>query len=425
MVGDTGVWAWAISQEAAPLRAAVTPGMGPGPLARLRSQWSAEQIAVVAELMHARAKARAKFPDSADRLAADRTGVEMASSARAAAHKAARFLRILGRGARITDACCGIGGDAMALADAGLAVTAIDSDERRAWMAGVNAACPWHAADIRETAPDTPGLHIDPARRSGDQRTRQTEDFEPPLPDLLALLERAQAGALKVHPGIHADALPPGELEIISESGRLTQAVLWTGRAAEVERRATLLDADGSTHTLSGTPDRPTDTAPIGAWVHTFDPTVERADLAAQLIEITGLALVHPGAGLLTGEAACRSPWVRAYRVVESMPWNFKGVRARLRELGAGEVTVKTRAGLVEPDRLARELRGKAGRPLVLFALRLGDKPVAIIAEPARGNAPPDGACPSGGASGVPAGPAERAWRGGERGTDEVTGSRS
>jgi hypothetical protein len=407
MVGDTHMWAWAISDEAAPLRAMVSPGMGPGPLAKLRSRWSAEQIAVVSELVAARDKARAKFPGVADRLAADRTGVEMGSSARAAAHKAARFLRVLGPGAGITDACCGIGGDAMALAEAGLSVTAIDSDERRAWMAGVNARCAWHAADIRTFPIDTPGLHIDPARRSGDQRTRQTEDFEPPLADLLALLERAEAGALKVHPGIHADSLPPGELEILSESGRLTQAVLWTGRAAEVARRATLFEANGATHTLSGTPDRPTDTAPIGAWVHTFDPAVERADLAAQLIDATGLALVHPGAGLLTGEDACASPWVRAFRVVESMPWNFKGVRARLRDLDAGEVTVKTRGGLVEPDRLSRELRGKSGRPLVLFALRLGDAPVAVITEPARTNAPPDGACPSGGASGVPADSAE------------------
>ena len=398
MVGDTHIWALAISDEAAPLRAIVTPGMGPGPLAKLRSRWSAEQIAVVSELVAARDKARVKFPGVSDQLAADRTGVEMASSARAASHKAARFLRVLGPGVKITDACCGIGGDSMALAEAGLSVTAIDSDERRAWMAGVNAGCGWLAADIRTTALNHPGLQIDPARRSGDQRTRQTEDFEPPLADLLASLERAEAGALKVHPGIHADMLPTGELEIISESGRLTQAVLWTGRAAETQRRATLLDADGTTHTLSGTPDRPFETATIGAWVHTFDPAVERADLAAQLIDATGLAMVHPGAGLLTGHDACLSPWVRAFRVVESMPWNFKGVRARLRELDAGEVTVKTRGGLVEPDRLSRELRGRSGRPLVLFALRLGDAPIAIITEPA---SPPAPAPPAGDSAGT------------------------
>ena len=102
--------------------------------------------------------------------------------------------------------------------------------------------------------------------------------------------------------------------------------------------------------------------------------------------------------GLLTGHDACLSPWVRAFRVVESMPWNFKGVRARLRELDAGEVTVKTRGGLVEPDRLSRELRGRSGRPLVLFALRLGDAPIAIITEPA---SPPAPAPPAGDSAGT------------------------
>lgn len=383
MVGDTHMWAWAISDEAAPLRAVVTPGMGPGPLAKLRDRWTPEQIAVVSELVAARDKARAKFPVVADRLAADRTGVEMASSARAAAHKAERFVEILGPHASVTDACCGIGGDAMSLVDAGLRVLAIDCDPVRAWMAAHNAGCPAETADIRTHRLTTPGLHIDPARRTGQTRTRDADAFDPPLPDLLALLDAAEAGALKLHPGVAAETLPPGELEIISESGRLTQAVLWTGRAAQHERSATLLAADGSTHHLAGQPQRPFDTAPVGAWVHTFDPAVERADLVGMLLEQTGLALVHPGTGLLTSDDPSDSPWVRSFRVVESMPWNFKGVRARLRELDAGEVTVKTRGGLVEPDRLSRELRGKSGRPLVLFALRLGDQPVAVITEPA------------------------------------------
>lgn len=406
MVGDTHMWAWAISDEAAPLRTVVTPGMGPGPLAKLRDRWTPKRIAVVSELVAARDKARFKFPGVADRLAADRTGVEMASSARAAAHKAERFVEILGPHASITDACCGIGGDAMSLVDAGLRVLAIDSDPVRAWMAAHNAGCPAETADIRTHRLTTPGLHIDPARRTGQTRTRDADAFDPPLPDLLALLDAAEAGALKLHPGVAAETLPPGELEIISESGRLTQAVLWTGRAARHERSATLLAADGSTHHLAGQPQRPFDTAPVGAWVHTFDPAVERADLVGLLLEQTGLALVHPGTGLLTSDDPSDSPWVRSFRVVESMPWNFKGVRARLRELDAGEVTVKTRGGLVEPDRLSRELRGKSGRSLVLFALRLGDAPVAVITEPAPTATPPDGACPSGGASGVSADPA-------------------
>ena len=115
---------------------------------------------------------------------------------------------MLGHGAPVLDACCGIGGDAMGLADAGLAVTAADLDPRRAWMAGHNAGCGSLAGDVRQIGGSSRGVHADPARRSGGKRTRQTEDFDPPLPDLLGLLERAELGALKLHPGVHADGLP-------------------------------------------------------------------------------------------------------------------------------------------------------------------------------------------------------------------------
>lgn len=399
MVGDLRTWRWAVSDEAAPLRALVRPGMGPGAITALRERWSAEQVAVVSELVAARAKAISKFPERAENLAADREGVEMASSARAAAYKAVRFAGILGPGARVVDACCGIGGDAMAMVEAGLSVTAIDLDERRAWMAGFNAGCETLAADVLAWSGDAAGIHADPSRRAGGQRTRAAEAFEPALTPLMGVVGRARVGAIKLHPGVDASSLPPGELEVISEGGRLTQAVLWTGGAAAHERRATLLSRTGEVHTLAGPPERPYDANDVGAWVHTFDPSVERADLVGLLIAATGLALVHPGAGLLTGGEPCRSPWVTPFRVLEAAPWSLKGTRAIVRRLGAGEIVVKTRGGLVEPDRLSRELRGTGDRSIVLFVVRLGDRPVSIAAERAETTAPPDDAWSDGGAA--------------------------
>jgi hypothetical protein len=390
MVGTLTTWQWIVSDDAAQLRAAVAPGMPVGSLAKLRGRWTADQVTVAAELAGARHRAAAKFPQRASGIVTDREGLEMATSAAVGGHKANRFAEVLGSGAQTVDACCGIGGDAMGLADAGLTVHAIDLDERRAWMAGVNAGCRWTQADIREVAIDAPGLHIDPSRRGGGRRTLDAGAFEPPLPDVLALLDRVEMGAIKLNPGVDGGSLPPGELEIISEHGRLTQAVLWTGRAApegSPTRRATMIGPGGEVRTLTGDPDRPYNANPVGTWLHTFDPTVERADLVHMLLDETGLDVVHPGAGLLTGDEACDSPWVRAFRVVEDMPWNIKGLRARLRELDAGIVTVKTRAQMVDPDRLARDLRGKGPRDLVVFALKLGEKPHAIIAEPAERHA--------------------------------------
>lgn len=386
MIGTLTDWQWIVTDDAARLRDSVAPGMPVGVLSKLRSRWSPEQVAVAAELAEARHRATAKFPARASELVADREGLEMATSAALGSHKAARFADVLGPGAPVVDACCGIGGDSVGLAGAGLAVHAVDLDERRAWMAGVNAGCQWTAADIREMSLDAPGLHIDPSRRGGGRRTLDADAFEPPLPDILALLDRVEMAAIKLNPGVDGGSLPPGELEIISEHGRLTQAVLWTGRAASEgspARRATMIASDGAVHTLAGDPDRPYDANAVQAWLHTFDPAVERADLVHLLVDETGLTMVHPGTGLLTGDAPSASPWVRAFRVVEDMPWNIKALRARLRELDAGIVTVKTRGQMVDPDRLSRDLRGKGARDLVVFALKLGEKPHAIITEAA------------------------------------------
>lgn len=384
MIGSLETWRWSVGEDAAPLRERRAPGMSPGAMARLRDRWTPEQIGVCAELAEARAKATAKFPGRASDLAADRAGVEMASSSAAARHKAERIVRLLGDEARVLDACCGIGGDAMGMAGAGLRVTAIDTDERRAWMAGHNAGCGSACADV--LAVDIDGydaVHADPARRAaglGGARTRDGDRFDPPLGDLFDAIGDTPS-AIKLHPGVDSEALPEGELEIISESGRLTQAVLWTGPLAASPRRATLLHHDAPPVSLAGVVDRPDDANEIDAWIHTFDPAVERADLVGHLARETGLLPVHPGVGLLTGPEPIGSVWLRAFRVVESMPWNFKQVRRRLRDLDAGEVTVKTRGGLVDPDRLARDLRGGGDRVLTLFALRFGDRPMAIITQ--------------------------------------------
>lgn len=390
MIGSLETWRWAASEDARPLIGRLDDRTPVGTLARLRDRWTPEQIAVASELARARTKLARKFPD-ASAMVGDVEGAEMATSSRAGSYKAARLADAVGRGATVIDGCCGIGGDSVALTACGLLVTAVDTDERRGWMASHNAGCACVCGDVRTIEIGADALHLDPARRSGGDRTRESERFEPPLEDLIPLLGRYRAGAIKLHPGVDARRLPPGEVEVLSESGTLSQAVLWAGAAATTERRATLLAPDGSVHTLAGMPDRPDECAEIDGWVHTSDPSVERADLMRVLLCGTGLSLVHPGTGLLTGPGRVDSPWLTAFRVIEHRPWNIRAVRALLRSLDAGTITVKCRAGVVDPDRLSRDLSGRGAADLVLFVLPIGERVHAIVTERwAHGNAPPD-----------------------------------
>lgn len=346
----------------------------PGSIEALRRDYSPELVSVAVELTLARLAARTKFGDRADTLWADREGVQMASSPAAAAHKAGRFRALA---VPVLDLCSGIGADAMALTDAGLPVRAYDLSPVRAWMTHRNAGCHAEAADV--TVADLPpgAVHIDPQRRTGaDRRTPRLSDLEPGFGFVRALITDRPAACVKLFPGVAFADLPPGEVELVSERGRLRQALLWTGALARHERTATNLSAGA---TISGPPG----VAPfgdIGLFIHAVDPAVERAELMGALAARHGLSAPHPSSGLLTGDAPVGSGLLTPFERLADLPWSPRKVRRVLRDLGAGIVEIKTRGGIVDPDRLQREMRGPGGAELTLFVLRLGDEVRAIIA---------------------------------------------
>jgi len=351
----------------------------PAHLARLRCDYDADVVAAAVELTLARRAARTKFPDLSGSLWADRVGLEMASSPAAAAWKAARFVRLLGRASHVYDLCCGIGADAMGLARAGLNVSAADICDVRAWMCAKNARCETRVTDVTDMELE-PGVavHIDPQRRSGvARRTPRLEDLEPSLEFARSFMEQKRPCCVKLFPGVRFDQLPAGEVELLSERSRLRQALLWTGLLAGACRTATLLDSGA---TLSGKPGA-APIGPIGAFVHTVDPAVERAELIGALAGQFGLTTPHASSGLLNADSAIDSPFLRPYRVLEELAWSLARARRVVRSLGGGIVAVKTRGKTVDPDRVQAQLRGKGERALVVFVLRFGAKVRCVICE--------------------------------------------
>lgn len=379
-------WRWLASGEGLGAIDLAPGSVTAGAVAKLRSRYDAERACGVLEVGAARRKAFAKLdPSWARGLLADVAGVEMASSARSSVHKAARFKRVLGSGARVADLCCGIGGDSWGLAGAGLETIGVDCDAARTLMYAHNLPrCPVVCGDALDDCPaDVEAFHLDPARREGSRRIRGIDGLAPGPGVWEGVIDRVGSGAIKLNPGVDASLLPAGEVEILSEPDGLTQAVLWVGAlGGDCARRATVLGDDGRVCSISGEPERPDDTNDIGAYIGTMDPCVERADLAGVLLDALGVRLVHPGTGLVTGASRVEHPMVRWYRVVEVMAWNEKRVRALLRGLGAGVVEVRTRGGVVDPDGLQRRLRGDGERDdLSVLVYRLGSRVVAVVAE--------------------------------------------
>lgn len=345
------------------------------------------------EVALARRRARGKLPH-AERLYFTREALEQASAGPVAAHRAARLAPY----GEVADLCCGAGADALALAAAGARVLAVDRDPLRLALCRANAAALGLEDRIAtlqrdlldEPPPPAAALFCDPGRRAGGRRRFSADEYEPPLSHVLGWRARIPPLGVKLGPGVARDALPAdAEHEFVSLDGELKEAALWCGPLATAARRATVLRSgpggQHEAHTLaSDAQDSPPPSlAPQpAAFLYEPDPAVIRAGLVTDLGERIGAGQLDPQIAYLTAPAHVATPFARAWPVLTWLPFGLKALRARLRELGAGEVTVKKRGSPLDSDALARQLSRPGGRPLVVVLTRAAGRPAALICEP-------------------------------------------
>jgi hypothetical protein len=384
-------------------------------LSMLRRRSDPARAAAAYETAVLRGRAAAKFP-RAELMYFTREALEQASGAAVASYRVSRYRSLSGSehsGGAVADLCCGVGGDTLAFAGAGLPVTGVDRDPLRLALAEANALALGLAervrfvqADLEREAPPPAGaIFFDPARRSGGRRVFTLAEYAPPV----ALVERWRAGTpaigVKVAPGVSDDelaALRVPEVEFISLDGELKEAVLWFGPLASEGRRATVLlsaraggargegvegnrsSAAASARTMIGGAgdDEPRpEVAEPRAYLYEPDPAVIRAHLVAQLAAELGAAQLDREIAYLTADAAVATPFARCWRVIEWLPFALKRLRVRLREHGAGPVTVKKRGSPLDPDVLARSLSGDGARPLVVVLTQVRGRHAALICD--------------------------------------------
>jgi len=381
------IWAQLCSDPCAQLRAKAS-AIDPSDVAavtRLRKDNDPELVRAALHLAEAHRKLAKKW--SGPELIADPEGAEMASGSLAAAYKADRFVRTH-PGARVWDLCCGIGADSVMLARAGMDVVAVDRDGLRAWIAGKNAGCGVRTCDVESIGLDEmlgqDLFHLDPSRRDGAGR-RIKYDLLCPGPEFIAMVCDGRTGAVKLPPGIDPGEPPEGEIEYISERGKMTQAVLWTGALAGPGVSAAALRPGREPVRIAGEPgadfECPWADVESCAWVHTSDPCVERAGLLPTLCDRAGLGLAHPGTGLLCGENKSDDEFLHAFRVRAVMPWRREKVRDWLRAHDGGLVEIKTRGKAADTDKEQKALRGRGSAACTVFVLRFGRAVKAIVCE--------------------------------------------
>jgi SAM-dependent methyltransferase len=358
-------------------------------LTALRGSYDAGLVSAALTQVRLRDRARAKFGADAARMYFTPDGVEQATRAVVAARHAWRYAEA---GVdRVLDLCCGIGGDLVAFARAGLRAHGIDRDPVTVEVARANAA----ALGLAELATvdcgratevplaGWPAAFIDPGRRDArrERRVFDPRGYSPPFAFIDTLAAAVSLSGAKVAPGIPHELVPAGvEAEWVSVAGGVKEAALWFGALATAPRRATLLPG-GATLVGSGT--GPPPVGPPGQWLYEPDGAVIRAGLVAEVVAaLPGGRLLDPTIAYVAADATAPTPFARGYCVTDVLPFSLKRLRGLLRSRGVGHVTVKKRGSAIDPAMLRRELRLSGDGHVIVVLTRVAGAPTALICEP-------------------------------------------
>ena len=348
-----------------------TPGADPlAIVAELRREFPRADPALVGEAAtQARLRARAvpRLGPLAERLVLSDAGLQQASRWAVATYRAGQLHRRLGASAAaapalVADLGCGLGIDALALAEAGFRVRGVEKDPWTAEAAAVN--CGGHPAvaivegdaveaDLRNCA----AAYCDPARRDPDApmathgrgRTARVVDpalWSPPWPWVVEVSNVLPTVA-KAAPGLRESAVPPdAEREWIEVDGEVVECCVWfRPLGGPGVRRATVLIGGTAVTLGSAEPDSAASTTTTpDAYLLEPAAAIRRAALVGALAEVLradGTRLGRIG-DWLTGPRDPEDAWVRAWRVEAALPLGSRALRDALR--GFGPITWKTDA---------------------------------------------------------------------------------
>lgn len=371
---------------------------------RLRAE-GVDPALVSAALTQARLRERAtdRLGEVAQDLLLTTEGLEQATRPEVARRHAAR---LVDAGVEhVWDLGSGLGLDALAFADAGLAVTAVERDEEVAVAAAANLAAYPRATVVRgdvaeaEVARDD-GAWLDPARRvvgvadvtGRARRVFRLADLSPSWEQVQAVAARARATGAKLSPGFAAADLPPGaEAEWVSVDGGVVECAVWWGTAVRRPGVSAVVRTPGSWVTVEAPDEAPEPLTPgedLGPWLAEPDRAVLAAGLWGALPAAVAGRELDAGVGYVTAGRPVELPWARWFEVQEVLPLHARAVRAWLRERGAGRVTIKKRGVPTDPERFRAELRlrgGRATEEVTLVLTRVAGSPSAVVVRPAPG----------------------------------------
>ncbi|NND97185.1 MAG: methyltransferase domain-containing protein [Pirellulaceae bacterium] len=312
----------------------------------------------------------------------------------------------------VADLCCGIGGDAVHLANRHH-VIAIDHDPEVCQMAHANLVN--HVADAvnrievvqgdvtRQNIATDRWLHIDPDRRSGVTRSTDPNDYSPTWDSVIDLITRAPGAIVKLAPAADI-ALIDGidsHRVWISLAGTVREQSLLCGEMRNAfaqsceqdlcvfDRSAIVVDNDGSfqvftadSQSTANSTDKPLD------YMVDPDAAIRAAGLTEGFANSFGCQLLGGPSGFLTGDDAVtlgRNELAIVERVVWTGSCDDRRLRRELRARDFYPKRIKTRGVSHDPNKLEKKLRQCGEYPITLWIGRTGKGHYAAITRPIEG----------------------------------------
>lgn len=350
-----------------------------------------EETSALLTQLRLRRAAEAKLGDLAPADALfTQAGLEQATRAPVARAHAGRFARA--GIAAVADLGCGIGAESLALAEAGLAVTAVDRDPLTARIAGYNlAGFPAAGAAVGQ-AEDWPlaageAAFLDPARRtaghSDTRRLTSHDDYSPGLGFAFGLAAERAVG-VKLGPGFDRELLPAdAEAQWVSVDGQAVETGIWFGPLATPGvGRSALVFRGGLAHELAGPADsEDAEVRGLDAVLYEPDPAVIRARQIGRLAAELDAGMLSERIAYLTAAEFRPTPFATGYRILEQLPVKEKALRRELQRREIGVLEIKKRGIDVDPAALRTRLKLAGPARATLFLTRIDGQHSALLAE--------------------------------------------
>lgn len=355
-------------------------------LKSLRKSVSAERARLLVQLSELRMRAARKFSRS-EQMFFVRKQLEQASSQIIAEYKANRFSNF----SRVVDLCCGIGGDAIGLANHAQ-LTIVDSDPYCLKMAERNLAAYGLKADaicgdvVKLEVERFDAAHCDPDRRPTKSKSRFTrsESFSPSQGQLNQLIRRNPNFGIKLAPGTYWGQEADCELEFVGHDRECKQQVVWTGDlVAEPGIRATVLSQDGKTsesfHVAHESPADADFETEMRQYVYDPHSSLLAANLVADFALQNEMKLLCGVSNYLSSDEHRVTQLASCFEVVDVLRPHKKSIEKYLKENEVGQLELKKRGevGLLFNQISAVRLAGPNKLTLMMTSTPVGFRVIA------------------------------------------------